>query len=137
MLTCNLNVPFGLFNGSTGTIVDIIYCNGNKPPLCQPDVVMVHFPRYTGPPFMKDNPCIVPLVPAERKVECYCHGCKRKQLPLRLAWGTTIHRCQGMTIGHGETNRYIVIDPGTKSFESKNPRALCSTSKGKNSWGSK
>ena len=29
-----------------------------------------------------------------------------------------------MTIGEGEQNRYIVIDPGTKSSESKNPGAL-------------
>ena len=29
-----------------------------------------------------------------------------------------------MTIGEGETNRYIVISPGTKGFESKNPGAL-------------
>ncbi|KAH3781203.1 hypothetical protein DPMN_159029 [Dreissena polymorpha] len=69
MLTCNLNDPYDLLNGSIGTIFDIIYCKGTKPPLCQPGVAMVHFPRYTGPPFMKDNPCIVSLVPAERKVD--------------------------------------------------------------------
>ena len=45
-------------------------------------------------------------------------------MPLRLGWGTTIQRCQGMTIGNGEANRYIVIDPGTTSFESRNPGAL-------------
>lgn len=29
-----------------------------------------------------------------------------------------------MTIGDGEVNRYIVINPGTRAFESRNPRAL-------------
>ena len=29
-----------------------------------------------------------------------------------------------MTIGRGETNRYIIIDPCTKQFESRNPGAL-------------
>ena len=29
-----------------------------------------------------------------------------------------------MTIGSGEANRYIVIHPGTRAFESRNPGAL-------------
>ena len=29
-----------------------------------------------------------------------------------------------MTIGRGETNRYIIIGPGTNQFESRNPGAL-------------
>lgn len=32
--------------------------------------------------------------------------------------------CQGMTIGDGEVERYIVINPGTRAFESRNPGAL-------------
>ena len=42
----------------------------------------------------------------------------------RVGWGTTIHRCQGQTIGNGEINRYVVISPGTRAFESRNPGAL-------------
>ena len=85
---------------------------------------MVDFQKYTGTPFLPDKPTLIPIVPVERMIECFCHGCKRRQIPLRLGWGTTIHRCQGMTIGNGEANKYIVIDPGTKSFEAKNPGAL-------------
>jgi hypothetical protein len=66
----------------------------------------------------------VPITPVQRKVDCFCYGCKIIQIPLRLGWGTTIHRCQGMTIGDGESSRYIVINPGTKKFESLNPGAL-------------
>jgi hypothetical protein len=31
MLTTNLCVPFSLFNGATGTIIDLIYKNENRP----------------------------------------------------------------------------------------------------------
>jgi hypothetical protein len=31
MLTTHLCVPFGLFNGATGTIIDLIYKNENQP----------------------------------------------------------------------------------------------------------
>ena len=29
-----------------------------------------------------------------------------------------------MTIGEGQASRYIIINPGTRSFESRNPGAL-------------
>jgi hypothetical protein len=124
MLSVNISVPFGLFNGATGNIVDIVYLNGKTPKDGLPDVVMVHFQSYTGPPFMKENPKLVPIVPVQRRLECYCHFCKRKQIPLRLGWATTIHHCQGITVGEGESNRYIVINPGTRAFESQTPGAL-------------
>ena len=124
MLTCNLNVSAGLFNGACGTVVDIVYQNGHKPPDCFPDAVMVHFPGYTGPAFIEEDPKVVPIVPVTRKIDCKCHCCFRKQIPLRLGWATTIHRCQGMTVGLGEPHRYIVIHPGTRAFESRNPGAL-------------
>ena len=98
MLTSNLLVAHGLFNGSIGTVIYIIYAVDSSPKDSLPEVVMVSFVKYTGPAFLEDSPTIVPITPVERRVDCYCHGCKRKQMPLRLGWGTTIHRCQGMTI---------------------------------------
>ena len=124
MLSINICVKFGLFNGAIGNIVDIIYLNGNKPENSLPDAVMVEFHSYTGPPFVDENPKLVPLLPVERKLDCSCNFCRRKQIPLRLGWASTIHRCQGMTIGKGEPNSYIVINPGTRAFESRNPGAL-------------
>jgi hypothetical protein len=59
-----------------------------------------------------------------RKIDCNCCGCRRKQIPLRLGWASTIHKCQGMTIGKGEPYSYIIINPGIRSFESRNPGAL-------------
>ena len=124
MLTTNLNVKFGLFNGSIGTVIDIIYGNGNSPKDSLPTVCMVEFPKYTGPSFLSCKPKLVPIVPVQRRLECSCFHCHRQQIPLRLGWGTTIHRCQGMTIGEGESSRFIVINPGTRHFESKTPGAL-------------
>ena len=125
MLSCNINVPHGLFNGSMGTVIDIIYSDGERPnDSIFPDVVVVEFPLYTGPPFVKGHPKVVPIVPVDRNLDCSCHGCKCRQIPLRLGWGTTIHRCQGMTVGHNEPNRYIVIHPGSRAFEARNPGAL-------------
>ena len=122
MLTVNLNVSYGLFNGAVGTVMDIIYKTDSSPTHSQPHIILVNFPKYTGPQFLPEHPKIIPVTPVERRLDC--GRCKRKQVPLRLGWGTTIHRCQGMTIGEGELNRYIVIDPGSKSFESRNPGAL-------------
>jgi hypothetical protein len=124
MLSVNLCVSFGLYNGAIGKIIDIIYLEGNIPENSLPAAVMVEFPNYTGPSFVKDNPKLVPILPVERKLDCSCSFCKRKQIPLKLGWATTIHKCQGMTIGKGEPNQYIVINPGTRAFESRNPGAL-------------
>jgi hypothetical protein len=51
----NLLVQEGLYNGATGVVVDIIYENGKNPKTGLPDVVMVDFPKYTGPPLLNNN----------------------------------------------------------------------------------
>ena len=60
MLSANLCVQNGLYNGATGTAVDIIYSNGRTNDTL-PDVVMVEFPKYSGPAFLDDSPKIVPI----------------------------------------------------------------------------
>lgn len=50
MLSVNLCVRYGLFNGAIGIIEDILYFSERRPPAL-PDVVMVHIPSYSGPPF--------------------------------------------------------------------------------------
>ena len=126
MLTVNLKASWGLFNGAVGTVMDIVYNAGSSPtddPAPLPDVVFVRFPGYKGPPYMDEDPTLVSIVPVSRCTDCLCR-CKRVQVPLRLSWGTTIHKCQGMTVGTGEAFRYIVIHPGKHDFEAKNPGAL-------------
>jgi hypothetical protein len=78
MLTVNLCVPFGLFNGAIGYVVDILYFNGKATSDIQPDLITVEFPAYTGPPFIQANPKLIPLTPKEMLSDGSCHHCKRK-----------------------------------------------------------
>ena len=126
MLTVNLKAAWGLYNGAVGTVVDIAYKAGSRPTddsASLPDTVFVRFPGYKGPPYINEDATLVPIVPLSRSTDCTCR-CKRLQVPLRLSWGTTIHKCQGMTVGTGEAFRYVVIHPGKHNFEAKNPGAL-------------
>ena len=76
MLTGNINVEHGLFNGSVGVVIDILYSYVRNPTNSLPEIVMIEFRKYTGPPF-------VPLlVQVKGKTDCRCHCCKRKQIPL-------------------------------------------------------
>ena len=83
----------------------------------------MRFAGYKGPPFINEDPMLFPIVPVSRSTDCLCR-CKRIQVPLRLARGTTIQKCQGMTMGVGEAFRYVVIHTGKYEFEAKNPGAL-------------
>ena len=126
MLVVNLKADWGLYNGAVGTVVDIVYKDGRRPtddPAPLPDVVLVRFPGYRGATVHEWRSDSVPIVPVSRSTECACR-CKRLQVPLRLAWGTTIHKCQGMTVGAGEAFRYVVVHPGDHCFEARNPGAL-------------
>ena len=79
-LTVNLCVPFGLFNGEVGVVED------KRPPEVLPDLVLVDFPWYTGPAFIEERPTLLPIVPVVRLIDCSCHCCSSKQIPLRLGW---------------------------------------------------
>ena len=81
MLTCNLNVKFGLFNCSSGTVMDIIYLVGKFPKDCHPICVMVEFQQYTGLPFIQENPKLVPITPVQRKVDCFVMDAKLFKFP--------------------------------------------------------
>jgi hypothetical protein len=67
MLTANLCVQYGLYNGAVGTVTDIIYPCGKTPIDSQPEVVMVDFGKYSGPPFLPEHPKLLPIVPVERR----------------------------------------------------------------------
>ena len=45
-------MPYGLFNGVEGKVIDILYLNSNSnTKSALPGVIMVEFPTYTVPPF--------------------------------------------------------------------------------------
>ena len=125
---------WGLFNGAVGTVVDIVYKDGRRPtddPAPVPDVVLVRFSGYKGPPYINEDPTVVPIVPVSRSTDYACR-CKRLQVPLRLAWGTTFHKCQGMNVGDGEAFRYVVAHPEDHGFEARNQRSsICGIVKSK------
>ena len=61
MLTMNLWPSARLCNGSTGTVVDIVYSHDSQPPDL-PIAIIVKFNNYSGPAFLDDNNC-VPIPP--------------------------------------------------------------------------
>ena len=89
MLTTNIWTQAGLVNGSLGEVVDIVYSPGSKPPDV-PMYVTARIDNYTGPPWNKDDPKIVPISPVPLG--------SRRQIPLIMAWAITIHKSQGLTL---------------------------------------
>ena len=96
ILTMNLWPSVGLCNGSTGTIIDIIYAENHAPPDL-PIAVLVKFDDYSVPSFA-NMPSCVPVRPVTATVNIENSLLERQQLPLTLAWALTIHKSQGMTL---------------------------------------
>jgi hypothetical protein len=122
-LQYNLYIAWNLFNGSEGTIKDIIYLGNRKPSVdgdSFPDFILVDFPGYSGPPVLDDNPTVVPIIPIKVPFGCKCH-CERTQIPLLLSWGKTCHKCQGMTVGPGHPIERMVVHLGDVSAEGRSP----------------
>ena len=106
MLTMNLWHSAGLCNGSTGTVIDIIYAPSHTPPSL-PIAVIVRFDNYIGPSLFNRESCVsITPVTVGIKIDNSIH--ERQQLPLTLAWASTIHKSKGMT------SDYAWVDVGKK-----------------------
>ena len=105
MLTSNLWVEVGLVNGAMGTVEAICYKDTTPPHLTV--AVMVRFDHYTGPTVHDGT---VPITPIRHSWSSSGGQCSHLQLPLKLAWAVTIHKCQGLTLDK------VVIDIGKKEF---------------------
>lgn len=110
ILRCNLWTAQGLCNGSLGVVEDIIY----KPTTDQsnhlyevPICILVRFHRYTGPTIYNG---LLPIVRTSINFKIGSTKCLRKQFPLQLAYGISIHRSQGITLDS------CVVDIGDSEF---------------------
>ena len=124
----NLYPEWGLYTGAMGTVQEIVFEPSQSPNQGDlPKYVLVDFPSYSGPPLPGAiSPTLVPITPIE--VGCDrkgCTSCKRKQIPLRLAFARTAHTSQGLTVGKSKPGQppypiqSIICDPGTLLFESR------------------
>jgi hypothetical protein len=109
-----------------GEIVDIVYHENESPNSKHlPRYVLIRLPSYKGPPFIPDDPTVIPIVPLTKICPSRC--CKQTFIPLKLCFAKTIHTFQGSNAGpvaHGQQQNPIqrlVIDLGTRQFEGNNP----------------
>ena len=122
MLTSGICQEWGLYNGAIGEIVDIVYRQGERPPRFLPAVVFVEFKSYCGPAYVDERPKIVPIAPVERQCDCTCRPpCTRTMIPGHLAWGITLHKSQGLTVGPGCDSECVVVHPPAPGFEARSP----------------
>ena len=101
MLIQNVNQKIGLVNGSTGTVLGIIYGSDRLPPSL-PLSVLVQIDDncgYRGGSFFEDIPRVVSIVPKQSTTRNDAVGRYRNQLPLVMGWAVTIHKSQGQTFG--------------------------------------
>ena len=135
----NIKPEWGLYHGTIGKVVDIVYINSKGPHHegtatdKLPEYVLVDFPQYCGPSMYANDKSITSEEREKRKtwvaipmVETRCkhNMCTRLYMPLSLAFAKSIHSFQGATVGPTPPGRpentflQIVADPGTRQFES-------------------
>ena len=121
----NAAPEMGLYHGSVGKVVDIVYRVNESPNLDDwPSYVLVEFEHYCGPLFLKEMPKVVPITPIT--FVCRRHCCSHKYLPLALSWSKTAHTIQGLSVGPVPPGRpknainKIIVNPGKRVFEGNN-----------------
>ncbi|KAE8738388.1 hypothetical protein FOCC_FOCC016134 [Frankliniella occidentalis] len=110
MLTHNLWTEKGLVNGTIGTVVNIFYDETKSSPEDLPFAIICKFDSYKGP-YLDDNSKLIPISRIHPSWENKGNiDCTRQQFPLKLAFGITIHKSQGLTLDK------VVINIGKKEF---------------------
>ncbi|KAI3924838.1 hypothetical protein MKW98_031089 [Papaver atlanticum] len=104
MLRKNYSTQFGLVNGSTGTVKDIIYKEGDESPGNISIAVLVEFDKYIGPRAYEES-TVVPIIPVTTNwISSSGVPYQRFQLPLILCWAITVHKSQGLTLDQAVVN---------------------------------
>ena len=121
----NIWQEMGIYNGATGTVVDIRWKPGESPLTGHlPLYVIVDLDEYIGPTWDKNHKTHVPIplfdVPCDREANC----CTMQSVPLDLSFARTLHKFQGKTVGPDHPVKYMVFEPGTSTFEGNNPGLL-------------
>ena len=109
ILTTNLWKEAGLTNGAKGIVKYIVYEPRIKPKAL-PSIVIVQFPQYVGPSYQKTISKCAPITPIKRSWFSGKTQCWRRMLPLKPAYGTTIHSSQGQSLDR------VIINIGKKEF---------------------
>ena len=104
MLSSNIWTEIGLVNGSMGTVVDLTWELGQDPNTFLPFAVLIAFDGYSGPAFPGCDAGVVPVFANIGRFEYRGVACTRKQFPLRLAYGITVHKSQGLTLSKAVMN---------------------------------
>ena len=109
MLTVNVDVSDGLVNGARGEVVHVVISNERNviKILVKFDNQTVGLKAIQSSPFRTAYPNAVPLIKHEATFLLrgrHGNDIKRLQFPLTLAWATTIHKVQGLTLDE------IVVD---------------------------
>ena len=128
MMCVNIVVAEKLINGSTGTIVDIVYADPAGPRVrgAQPAYVVVDFGKgnvkwKSEHPWMRENVEMsgyFPVIPYNERCETDC--CVKTQLPLLVGKAITIHKAQGMSIGRQHPRKKVVVSLGEATARLKN-----------------
>jgi hypothetical protein len=116
----NLCSLIGLYHGALGTIIEIVYAEGQSPNAKQfPLYIVVEMDRYTGPVWDKNHPKQIPI--GVRTKICDNNCCILQYIPLSIAFGKTLHTFQGQEIVKHSIQDVMVFECETLIIESKYP----------------